>query len=165
VTCSVQLSWMFVRAPMRMECTSPRITVPYQTEQSSPSTTSPMTAAFSAMNTRLPRRGSFPSYARTIMRAESSTASAPQPPRPSAPQQRPGDAERCGGQCGHGRAKAIGGNAGEQAGDAHRQRDESVVGGEDSPADRIVGLALQAVGRGQPLRAAAEVGDEDRGGA
>ena len=44
-TCTTQLSWMLVWAPMRMECTSPRTTAFIHTLAWSPSSTSPMTCA------------------------------------------------------------------------------------------------------------------------
>ena len=62
-----------------------------------------------------------------------------------------------------GRAEAVGGDAGAEAGEGHRQRDEAVVGGEDAAADAVGRFALQAVGRDLPGRAAAEVREEDGG--
>ena len=49
LTCTTLPSWIFVRAPMRMKFTSPRITVAGQIDTSSPSTTSPMTTAAGSM--------------------------------------------------------------------------------------------------------------------
>src|SRR6185436_14060211 len=52
---------MLVRAPIRIQFTSPRATVWNQKETSSPSSTSPVTYAPGATNTRTPSRGSLPS--------------------------------------------------------------------------------------------------------
>src|SRR4051812_41670683 len=60
------LSWIDVRAPIRIGITSPRTTVPYQMLDSSPITTSPITAAVSAMNTPLPRLGRLPAWPRSM---------------------------------------------------------------------------------------------------
>src|SRR5437867_12586093 len=125
---------------MRMECTSARMTALYQIEQSSPRSTSPMTAAFSAMKTRAPNRGCFPSYSRTIMGREISTA--PQPPGPRAPEDRPQHADGGGADSGEHWTEPIGSDSGEQAGDTHGQRDEAPVGGEHSAADEVGNFAL-----------------------
>ena len=42
-------SWMFVRRPIRIQFTSPRMTTHIQTLLSSPISTSPMTCALSSM--------------------------------------------------------------------------------------------------------------------
>ena len=57
VMCSTLPSWMLERAPMRMRCMSPRITVSGHTELSAPISTSPMTTAESSTNTRSPSVG------------------------------------------------------------------------------------------------------------
>src|SRR6185436_14010905 len=88
---------------------------------------------------------------------------APQPPRRYRPydpeQQRRGGGADGGGE----RAEVIGRDPGGEARDRHRQRDEAVVGGEDSSANEVGRLALQAVRRDLPRRAAAEVREEDGG--
>ena len=49
MTCTTVPSWTFDRRPMRMRCTSPRMTTAIQTLLSSPISTSPMTWALSSM--------------------------------------------------------------------------------------------------------------------
>src|ERR1051325_2745721 len=61
VACSMERSWMFVRAPTRIGPASPRTTVPYQTLECSPTTTSPSTTAPGATNAEAAMRGSDPS--------------------------------------------------------------------------------------------------------
>ena len=86
----------------------------------------------------------------------------PQTPRPRAPDDRPEhaptEAMPTVAIVGPKRSDS---DAGGEAGDGHRQRDEAVVGGEDAAADPVGRFALQAVRRCLPLRAAAEVRDED----
>ena len=60
VTWMTQASWMLVRAPMRIQFTSPRTTQLNQMEASSPISTSPSTRALSATKTRLPSFGTMP---------------------------------------------------------------------------------------------------------
>src|SRR5687767_12978923 len=60
VVCSMQKSWMLVRAPTRIRPTSPRSTAPYHTLALSPSSTSPSTTAFGAMNADAGTRGERP---------------------------------------------------------------------------------------------------------
>src|SRR6266545_6108913 len=63
VTCTTEWSCTFVRAPMRTQFTSPRMTVWNQTEESSPISTSPATTLPGATNTLAAMRGDLPSYA------------------------------------------------------------------------------------------------------
>src|SRR6185295_16239494 len=69
VTWSTAPSWTLVRAPMRIQWTSPRATVWNQNETSSPSSTSPATCAEGASHTRRPRTGRRPSNGWTGMSA------------------------------------------------------------------------------------------------
>ena len=48
MTCTIVPSWMLLRRPMRIRCTSPRITTFIQTLLASPISTSPMTCALSS---------------------------------------------------------------------------------------------------------------------
>src|SRR6266545_4307791 len=63
VTCTTEWSCTFVRAPMRTQFTSPRMTVWNQTEESSPISTSPTTTLPGATSTLAAMRSIFPSYA------------------------------------------------------------------------------------------------------
>ena len=45
ITCTIVRSWMFDRRPMRMRCTSPRMTTFIHTDDSAPMCTSPITCA------------------------------------------------------------------------------------------------------------------------
>ncbi len=60
MTCTTAWSWMLVRAPTRMELTSPRTTAPNQTEEPAPSSTSPTTTLPAARNTDGSMRGLTP---------------------------------------------------------------------------------------------------------
>src|SRR6266511_1562219 len=64
VTCTIEWSCTFVRAPIRIRFTSPRTTVWNQIDESSPISTSPTTTAPGAIQAVAARRGDFPSYAR-----------------------------------------------------------------------------------------------------
>src|SRR6266508_4510646 len=64
VTCTIEWSCTFVRAPIRIRFTSPRTTVWNQIDESSPISTSPTTTAPGAIQAVGERRGDFPSYAR-----------------------------------------------------------------------------------------------------
>ena len=55
-----------MRRPMRIRCTSPRMTTDIQTLLSSPISTSPMTCALSSMKAVGWTRGSTPRYGRSI---------------------------------------------------------------------------------------------------
>ena len=50
ITCTIVRSWMLLRRPMRMRCTSPRITAFIHTEDSAPMWTSPITWADASTN-------------------------------------------------------------------------------------------------------------------
>src|SRR5258707_13419336 len=58
-------SWMFDRLPIRIRCTSPRITVHIQTPLSSPISTSPITCALSSTKAVGWTRGIVPRYGRS----------------------------------------------------------------------------------------------------
>ena len=60
VTWRTQLSWTFVRAPIRIRLTSPRTTVFIQTLASSPSSTAPITWADESTKARGPSVGRIP---------------------------------------------------------------------------------------------------------
>jgi hypothetical protein len=56
----MQPSWRLLRAPIRIECTSPRSTEPYQRLESAPISTSPTTTAPGAIQASGWMRGQTP---------------------------------------------------------------------------------------------------------
>src|SRR5689334_5318525 len=68
ITCTIVPSWIFVRFPTRIRCTSPRRTAHIQTLLSSPTSTSPMTCADSSMKAEGWTRGTVPRYGRSTVR-------------------------------------------------------------------------------------------------
>jgi hypothetical protein len=59
VTCRIVPSWTLVRAPTRIQLTSPRAAVWNQNELSSPTSISPASSAEGARKTPAPRRGKW----------------------------------------------------------------------------------------------------------